>query len=134
VKKVYCDNKSVENCGECSKSSYGRDCRNNTLDCPDPPSNTPLKKSEFELELHRGLSMLCCASEPDDASYWNGYVRGIRKNYYGKNFGTEAEHELWLTLICETDNRRHSLGEGYRDGLAGTAKKYKKEEITTCHE
>ena len=47
--------------------------------------------------------------------YSSGYQRGLRRHYHGEDFGTEAEHQKWLTL----DDYRQELGDGYRDGFAG---------------
>ncbi len=132
MRKIYCIKQKPGQCCECSLSSYGSDCRNNDLDCPDPPDVPKLEKHIFELELNRGLSMLCCSTETEDAAYWNGYVRGVRKNFHGENYGTGEEHQLWLTLICERNIRRHSIGKGYRDGLAGKSKFHK--EVVLCPE
>lgn len=123
MKKIYCE-RSGDNpdCSECSLSNYGRDCRNNSLVCPDPEI-IDLTHARFSLELTRALTFLSLADEPEDAAYWNGYQRGIRRAFHGNSFGTEDEHGQWCVLICEINPRRQSLGHGYRDGLKGKAKK-----------
>ena len=35
--------------------------------------------------------------EPERADYWHGYRRGLRRARFGEQFGTAAEHQLWLT-------------------------------------
>lgn len=47
--------------------------------------------------------------------YADGYRRGIRRHYYGHQFGSPAEHEQWMNL----SGSRQELGDGYRDGFAG---------------
>jgi len=37
------------------------------------------------------------------------------------NFGTDAEHDLYLNAINDTDQNRAALGRGYRAGLTLTA-------------
>lgn len=50
--------------------------------------------------------------------YATGYQRGMRRRYHGENFGTDAEHEKWLSMGLDGDHRA-DLGQGYRDGLDG---------------
>lgn len=49
--------------------------------------------------------------------WWTGYMRGLRRAHHGENFGTQAEHNLWLSAIDSTDPQRAALGRGYRAGL-----------------
>ena len=56
--------------------------------------------------------------DPDRADYWHGYRRGLRRARYGEQFGTAAEHLLWLTSADDLDTSRAARGRGYRDGLA----------------
>lgn len=51
----------------------------------------------------------------ENADYWRGYMRGLRRRYHGENFGTDDEHQKWLSLIG--DSYRQEMGQGYRDGL-----------------
>ena len=52
-------------------------------------------------------------------AYWEGYERGLRRQYHGTLFGTEQEHQLWLSFADDTrDVSRRERGLGYRDGLA----------------
>ncbi|MGB5983999.1 MAG: hypothetical protein WBG37_01745 [Desulfobacterales bacterium] len=51
-------------------------------------------------------------SNPD---YWMGYERGLQRQYYGRGFGTEAQHLKWL--LGEGDPRQRQRSKGYRDGL-----------------
>ena len=56
--------------------------------------------------------------DPERADYWYGYRRGLRRARFGEQFGTAAEHELWLTLADNTDASLAARGRGYRDALA----------------
>ena len=56
--------------------------------------------------------------EPERADYWHGYRHGLRRVRFGEQFGTAAEHELWLALADDTDAFRAARGRGYRDALA----------------
>jgi hypothetical protein len=56
--------------------------------------------------------------DPERADYWHGYRRGLRRGRFGEQFGTAAEHQLWLALADDTDVSRAARGCGYRDGLA----------------
>lgn len=47
--------------------------------------------------------------------YGAGYLRGLRRHYHGKKFGTTEEHETWLAMT----GHRQEMGDGYRDGFAG---------------
>jgi hypothetical protein len=51
----------------------------------------------------------------EKTDYWMGYMRGLRRKYYGDKFGTDEEHQKWLSLI--NDEYRKDLGYGYRDGF-----------------
>lgn len=57
----------------------------------------------------------------DDPSFWEGYVRGLRRHYHGAQFGTEEEHMQWMALADEQgDEQRIARGKGYRAGITGT--------------
>ena len=49
--------------------------------------------------------------------YWLGYERGLIRGHRGERFGTDQEHELWLTLAAEGEPALRERGRGYRDGL-----------------
>jgi len=52
----------------------------------------------------------------DNQDYWSGYARGLRRNHHGDNFGTDDEHELWMTATG--DPLRNAKSKGYRDGFS----------------
>lgn len=55
-----------------------------------------------------------------DSDFWDGYIRGIRRNYHGTQFGTATEHTLWISLADEPrDDTRRFRGIGYRAGFDG---------------
>jgi len=37
--------------------------------------------------------------------------------HHGARFGTQAEHDLWLSAESSPDQQRAALGRGYRAGL-----------------
>ena len=71
-----------------------------------------MNKKRFEHEMRKARAL----STNQTQDYWAGYQRGLRRNFYGKNFGTEAEHQSWLTADGGENWRQHSAG--YRAGLA----------------
>jgi hypothetical protein len=52
--------------------------------------------------------------EPERSDFWRGFQRGLRRLYHGESFGTESEHELYLT--CAKGDYRKQLQTGYRAG------------------
>ncbi len=51
-------------------------------------------------------------------AYWEGFERGLRRQYHGDKFGTEQEHALWLSFADDgADPSHRERGLGYRDGL-----------------
>jgi hypothetical protein len=55
----------------------------------------------------------------NEADYWHGYQRGLRRGYMGQLFGTDAEHQRWMRLADDgPDKPSRDRGRGYRDGLA----------------
>lgn len=57
--------------------------------------------------------------EPDYVRgyWWAGYIRGLRRAHHGETFGTQAEHDLYLSASASDDPSRAALGRGYRAGL-----------------
>lgn len=78
-----------------------------------------MDKEEYQKLALRVKTFAEISDEPEQHSYWRGYLRGLRRLYYGDNFGTEKEHKQWLTLSDrnETDLCRRALGLGYKAGL-----------------
>jgi len=59
--------------------------------------------------------------DSDNAPWWTGYIRGLRRAHHGAEFGTTVEHTLYLAAIDSDDPQRAALGRGYRAGLTMTA-------------
>jgi hypothetical protein len=52
--------------------------------------------------------------------FWEGYLRGLRRNYHGERFGTAEEHSTWCGLKNESlDDTRRYRGIGYDMGFNG---------------
>jgi len=52
----------------------------------------------------------------EGAEYWQAYQRGLRRRYYGKRFGTDEMHHVWMVMAESGDPVRAKRGKGYRDG------------------
>lgn len=77
--------------------------------------------SSFTTLMRRADTLRRVESDPIRADWWTGYMRGLRRAHHGENFGTIAEHELWLSAAESTDPARAALGRGYAAGLTLTA-------------
>jgi len=75
-----------------------------------------MDQQTFKIHLFYCEVMLDIENNRPD--YWTGRIRGLRRAYHGEQFGTDAEHALWLSLSTSDDTSRSELGRGYRDGLA----------------
>ena len=62
---------------------------------------------------------LVTEAEGIGGDYASGYLRGVRRWYYGESFGTAEEHERMMTLDAQGDPSREAIARGYRDGYAG---------------
>jgi hypothetical protein len=74
-----------------------------------------MDEQTFQSEILRARTYRELGERP---AYWTGYERGLRRGFYGECFGTDQEHELWLTLEADGDAICRERGLGYRDGLA----------------
>jgi hypothetical protein len=70
---------------------------------------------QFQSEMLRADAMRKC--DTDNAEFWTGYQRGLRRAFHGENFGTAEEHNLWLSLVDDADPMRRQRGRGYHAGL-----------------
>lgn len=62
-------------------------------------------------------------SDPPEVDFWGGYLRGIRRHYYGEKFGTTDEHAQWMRMSAHgtpRDQQSRYRGLGYQCGFAGT--------------
>jgi hypothetical protein len=76
-----------------------------------------MTEQKFKSEMRRAETIRR-AAEPERAEYWAGYIRGLRRAYHGKKFGTAEEHKLWMDAADSSDEMRKQRGLGYRDGIA----------------
>ena len=73
--------------------------------------------TNFASLMRRADALRRMEDDPIHESWCTGYMRGLRRAHYGERFGTEAEHELWLSAAESDDPSRAALGAGYRAGL-----------------
>jgi hypothetical protein len=76
-----------------------------------------MTEQKFKSEMRRAETMRGLA-DPMMAEYWAGYIRGLRRAYHGEKFGTDEEHEKWLSAANSRDESRKQRGRGYKYGLA----------------
>ena len=68
--------------------------------------------------MRRADTLRRLETEPVRQQWWAGYMRGLRRTHHGENFGTDTEHQLWLSATESDDPMRAALGRGYRAGIA----------------
>jgi hypothetical protein len=73
--------------------------------------------SNFSSLLRRADTIRRFEDDPIRESWWAGYMRGLRRAHHGERFGSETEHDLWMSAAESTDPMRAALGRGYRAGL-----------------
>lgn len=73
--------------------------------------------SNFKSLMRRADTLRRIEKDPIKSDWWVGYMRGLRRAHHGENFGTQSEHELWLSAIDSPDESRAALGRGYHTGL-----------------
>jgi hypothetical protein len=79
-----------------------------------------MDNSTFKDWMLRADTLRRVSLHSDDAEFWAGYMRGLRRLYHGEKFGTEDDHQSWMNIERdEYDLTRRSKGEGYRAGFAG---------------
>lgn len=74
--------------------------------------------SNFQSLMRRADTLRRIETDPIKTEWWAGYMRGLRRAHHGEKFGTQSEHELWLSTIDSPDESRAALGRGYCAGLA----------------
>ncbi|UCD32204.1 MAG: hypothetical protein JSV38_15845 [Desulfobacterales bacterium] len=72
-----------------------------------------MDRDTFEREMMRVKTMM----NIQNRDYWAGYQRGLLRKYHGEKFGTNDEHEKWMSMAGDTDKGRADRGQGYRDGF-----------------
>ena len=73
--------------------------------------------TNFASLMRRADALRRLDQNPIKSEWWAGYIRGLRRAHHGENFGTEAEHALWVSAVDSTDPSRAALGRGYGSGL-----------------
>ena len=73
-----------------------------------------MDRKTFELEMMRAKTFMMTG---EDYDYWAGYEKGLRRRFKNENFGTDAEHEFWLSLKNSDDDMRRNRGRGYHAGF-----------------
>jgi len=59
------------------------------------------------------------AKTSEDKGFWEGYMQGLLRNYYGEDFVADREHEVLMSISNnETDMDLRSIREGYRAGFS----------------
>lgn len=77
-----------------------------------------MKTPDFQKNLTAARAFQAAAVDP---SFWEGYIRGLRRHYHGAQFGTAEEHAEWMALADgQGDEQRIAKGRGYRAGVIGT--------------
>jgi len=74
-------------------------------------------KEIFEAEMGKARTFLYLGER---VWYWEGYQRGLRRAYYGEVFGSQEEHELWMSFAGDSkaNEYQRERARGYLDGLA----------------
>jgi hypothetical protein len=75
-----------------------------------------MTEQEFTSKMEQAESRYRLSSRP---GYYEGYMRGLRRFYYGSYFGTLQEHEEWLGMAYRWDGTAADQGRGYHHGLQG---------------
>jgi hypothetical protein len=75
-----------------------------------------MTKQDFESKMALARAMHGLSDRP---YYYEGCMRGLRRTYHGKTFGTDGQHQQWFSLTEDVDETRREKGRGYRDGLQG---------------
>lgn len=71
----------------------------------------------FASLMRRADTLRRVESDPVLSEWWVGYMRGLRRAHHGEQFGTQAEHDLWLSAVDSPNQQRAALGRGYAAGL-----------------
>lgn len=79
-----------------------------------------MDQKEFQTNIRAADMFRRLTDKIEETEFWAGYMRGLRRNYHGKRFGTEKEHALWMSLADDDrDLTRKMRGLGYRIGFEG---------------
>lgn len=78
-----------------------------------------MTERDFQTNARAADTFRRLSQEPEEQDFWAGYVRGLRRNYHGENFGTADEHSLWMSAAGCDDLSRKMRGLGYQTGFDG---------------
>ena len=73
-----------------------------------------MDREKFDHEMLKATTM---QEHGDRTDYWYGYQRGLRRRFHSEVYGTQEEHEIWMSLTDDEDEQRVERGRGYRDGF-----------------
>jgi hypothetical protein len=76
-----------------------------------------MTEREFSFKMAQAKSR---SSQSPCPGYYEGYVKGLHRFYYGPSYGTLQDHEEWLSRAY----RGTDQGRGYQDGLQGIRPKF----------
>jgi hypothetical protein len=71
---------------------------------------------EFQSRMAQAENMYGSSGRP---TYYEGYMKGLRRLYQGPRSTSLQEHEKWLGLSYERDESKADRGRGYQHGLQG---------------
>ena len=76
-----------------------------------------MTKEIFEYEMGKANTFVYLGER---VCYWEGYQRGLRRSYYGEVFGSQEDHERWMSFAGDhkANEFQRERGRGYLDGLA----------------
>jgi len=73
-----------------------------------------MDRKTYEREMRKARRM---EHNRDRIDYWQGYKRGLRRCFFGEDYGTKQEHDLWMSLADDPDKKKAECGRGYVDAL-----------------
>ena len=71
-----------------------------------------MTEKEFQNNAKGADSCRRLSTEPRGQDFWARYVRGLRRNYHGEKFGTEEDHNLWMSAELSKDDSRRMIRAG----------------------
>jgi hypothetical protein len=78
-----------------------------------------MTEHDFQRNLAAAETLARIAQNSVEYNFWVGYIRGLRRFYYGENFGTKDEHSHLIAACDSSYQAEKMLGMGYRAGLIG---------------
>jgi len=79
-----------------------------------------LTQQEFQSRARAAKTLSHSGNDAGQANcFWNGYIRGLGRNYHGDNFGTAEEHGAWIAAAGFEYMTLKFRGYGYQAGFEG---------------